>query len=117
MKKFFQIIRQSLNGSTNDPSTVRIQSYLILLPILLTMLTFLIIEVWSFIHAIKLGTDYRLSNEIIVVFGMVLSHHLAVLFQRNKSQGIGEIKGSASTSTTEPEAQLITENKETEQPK
>lgn len=96
MKKFFEIIRQSLNGNTNDPSTVRIQSYLILLPILLTMLVFLVIEVWSFIHAIKLGTAYRLSNEIIVVFGMVLSHHLAVLFQRNKSQGIGEIKGAGS---------------------
>jgi hypothetical protein len=102
MKQFFHIIRESLNGNTNDPSTIRIQSYLVLAPILLCVLIFLIIEIWSFIHAIKHGNAYRLSNEIIVVFGMTLSHHLAVLFQRTKSQSILDIKGGGTPTTDTP---------------
>ena len=86
-------IADSLNGDTNNPSSIRIQSYLIIFPILLMIVIFLFIELYSFFHAIHHGLHYELSNEIIIVFGMCLSHHLAILFQRNKIQSISEIKG------------------------
>lgn len=91
-KKILNTIRASLNGNTNDPSTVRIQSYLVLLPILIMIVVFLTIEIWRFIHYLKIDKDFILSNEIIIVFFGVLSHHLAVLFQRNKSQSITSLK-------------------------
>ena len=53
---------------------------------------------------------YHISGEILVVFGMLLSHHLALIFTRNKSQGINEIKGIQA-----PE--LIDEPENTDEPK
>lgn len=74
-------------------------------------MVFLIIEIWSFIHAIYTGKEYVLSNEIIVVYGMLLSHHLAILFSRTKSQGMAELKG---TSTEELPTDKPPVNKEEE---
>lgn len=86
------IAKISASISTSEISSVRIQSYIILLPIILMSIVFVIIEVWSFIHAIYNDKSYVLSNEIIVVFGMILSHHLAILFSRSKTTGMDEIK-------------------------
>lgn len=88
-------IAESVDGTSNKVSSSRVQSYIILFPILLMVLVFLIIEIWAFGHAIKHGIDYKLSSEIIIVFGMMLSHHLAILFSRTKSQSIAELQGSA----------------------
>jgi len=95
MKKVFQIIRASLNGNTNDPSTVRIQSYLVLLPALVMIVVFLGIEIWRFFYYLKYDKDFILSNEIIIIFFGVLSHHLAILFQRNKTQSLSSLKGGS----------------------
>jgi hypothetical protein len=38
-----------------------------------------------------------LSNEIIVVFGMLLAHHLSILFQRSKPKTISEINNDIQT--------------------
>jgi len=86
-------IAQSIDGNNNATSSVRLQSYIILFPIVFTILIFLAIEIWAFIHAIKTDKEYKLSSEIIIVFGMTLSHHLAILFSRTKSQSIAEISG------------------------
>jgi fumarate reductase subunit D len=88
-------IAESVDGTSNKVSSSRVQSYIILFPILLMVLVFLIIEIWAFGHAIDHGMDYKLSSEIIIVFGMMLSHHLAILFSRTKSQSVAEIQGSA----------------------
>jgi hypothetical protein len=75
-------------GEHTETSSVRLQSYLVLIPIILMVIVFLMIEIWAFIHAAYIGADYVLSSEIIVVFGMVLSHHLALLFSRSKDGAI-----------------------------
>ena len=84
-------------------STNRIQSYILLLPILCMSVIFTGIEVYQFFHCINSDKDYYLSAEIIIVFGMILSHHLAILFSRSKSQSINEIKGTDETKNIEEE--------------
>lgn len=98
MKQFINKVFSKITLSVttgNNHSSVRIQSYIVLLPILFMTLIFVIIEVWSFIHSISCGSTYHISNEIIAVFAMLLSHHLAIVFSRKKSQGIDELKGSS----------------------
>ena len=114
MKKLFNLIKLSLNGDSNEVSTARLQSYLIILPILVFLLVFLIIEVWSFGHSINTGKDYHISNEIILIFGMLLAHHLSILFSRSKPTSIADIKGTIkesteSTNTTTTESVTKTE--------
>jgi hypothetical protein len=102
LKSLYSKMSQSLNGDSNKVSTSRLQSYLIILPILVMIATFLIIELWSFVHAIQHGLPYRLSNEIIVVFSLVLGHHLSILFSRNKPSSISEIKSEISNINGDP---------------
>lgn len=104
MKQFIQSILLKIANSVtadNPISSTRVQSYIILFPILIMILVFLVIEMWSFIHAIKNGLPYRLSNEIIVVFGMMLGHHLSILFSRSKSPSIADITGAISKDQTD----------------
>lgn len=68
----------------NTHSTHRIQSYILMIPILLMVLTFLTIEISQFIVAVHTGIPYRISTEIIVTFGMLLTHHISVLFQKDR---------------------------------
>lgn len=84
IKQLIYKISKSLNGDSNEVSTSRLQSYIVLVPIISMSLIFTLIEIWSFLHAINAGTSYRLSNEIMVIYGMLLSHHLGLLFSRNK---------------------------------
>jgi uncharacterized membrane protein YwaF len=99
MKNLFNLIKLSLNGQNHDVSAARLQSYLIILPILLLVITFLLIEIWSFMHSIQTlpNTPYHLSNEIIIIFGMLLAHHLSILFSRNKPTSITDVKSSITT--------------------
>lgn len=99
-----KLVVKSVSG--NEVSATRVQSYLILGPIQMMILVVVGIELASFIHGIYTTGSYVLSSEFIVTFGMVLSHHLAILFSRSKSQSINEIKGGqseteVSTKTTE----------------
>ena|ERR1035437_8230885 len=82
--RFLTKISLSLNGHTHEVSTPRLQSYLVLIAILMMMIGALVIEMWSFINAIYHTETYKMSNEFIVVFGMALGHHLSILFSRNK---------------------------------
>lgn len=104
INKILMKIAESVDTHGNTISSVRLQSYLILLPILMMVLVFLTIEIWSFVHAIKHGVPYRLSSEIIIVFGMMLSHHLAILFSRTKSQSVAEISGANAAAGAEAPA-------------
>lgn len=88
-----KILEKIALSATTDKkhSSTRLQSYIVLLPILLMTIIFVIIEIWQFIHSITYGIDYNISSEIIVVFGMLLSHHLAILFSRTKSTKIEDV--------------------------
>ena len=100
MKQLFTKLFEKIGFSIKEGnvySSVRLQSFIILLPILLMTFTFIGFEITTFAMCIYLGKAYYISSEIIVIFGMILSHHLALVFSRKKSQSIAEIKGKDST--------------------
>lgn len=86
MKKFISKILQKISLSVlkdNTHSTHRVQSYVLMIPILLMVITFLAIEIYQFIFCIHTGLTYAISSEIIITFGMLLTHHITVLFQKD----------------------------------
>ncbi len=80
LKSFFEYIVKSIESKVGGKiSTTRISSYLILGSILTTTTVYLGID---FVNAIKMwqkDLTYAIPSEHIVVFGMVLTHHLALL--------------------------------------
>lgn len=96
IKKFLSHVSKSIEAG-NPVSTPRFQSWIILTAILFQVLMFTIFEILSFIVAIKTGIPYTISADNIVIFGMLLSHQLALVFARSKSQSIKEIKGEDNT--------------------
>lgn len=97
MKQFISKILSKIAASSiqgNATSTPRVQSYIILVPILMMSMIFMGFEVSHLIYCLYTTKDYAISAEIIVIFGMLLSHHLALIFSRGKSQSISEVKGS-----------------------
>lgn|ERR1035437_10079754 len=90
IKKILSFVKMSLTNDNNISST-RIQSYLLLFAILTMILGAIIIEVWSFIHAISHGIPFTISTPFLTIFIATLAHHLSVLFQRTKSQSVGEL--------------------------
>lgn len=108
----FPILKSAINSinklivrsvTTDAVSATRISSYLILAPIQLMIFVVILIEMSSFIHSLWTDGEYVLSNEFIITFGMVLSHHLAILFSRSKSQSREELKGGTTTEETSKE--------------
>ena len=45
MVNLFNLIKESLNGNDNTKSSTRLQSYLVLVPVILTSFIFVIIEI------------------------------------------------------------------------
>lgn len=79
-KKLWEYIGKSIfTGISNKVSTTRISSYLILGSILTTGLVYLLIDIVNAIILWNKGKIFILSTESIVFFGMVLTHHLALL--------------------------------------
>ena len=80
LKKFWEYIEKSLtSGISKKISTTRISSYLILGSILTTTLIYLIIDVINAIIMWVNKENYIIPGEHLVFFGMVLTHHLALL--------------------------------------
>lgn len=71
--------------SGNNISTSRLQSYFVLLPVLLSCFTFLTIEIVNAIIQWVHTKTYTISTEAIIIFGMILAHHLGILFSRPKT--------------------------------
>ena len=72
-KNFRNIIQKSIQSPGGKESSTRIATYIILLLVVLFTLTFIAIEV---INALENKT---ISNEGIIVLGMLLAHHLTLL--------------------------------------
>lgn len=117
MRQIIQTILLKIASSVNSNtpvSSVRVQSYIMMLPILLMVAVFVIIELAAFIHSVRKDNEYHISNEIIVIFAMNLSHHLAILFSRSKSQGLAELSGTSTSETTTTETtntEIVTKEK------
>lgn len=107
MKTLLQKILHKISLSTHQGkkvSTSRVQSFIILIPILVFSFSYLIFGYISFIFSLYKGIPFVISTESIVIFGMLLSHHLALVFSRRSSQSIEEIKGQKKDSIDEIES-------------
>jgi len=69
MKIFLEIIKKSLTSPGGKESSTRIGAYVLLVLIVLFTIIFLVIEIFN-------GT---ISNEAIIIFGMLMTHHLVLL--------------------------------------
>lgn len=91
LTNFFSYIGRSIKAG--DPvSTPRFQSWILLCMIILQIFMFIIFEIFTFYMSLHTGV-YTISNESLIVYGMTLSHQLALVFSRKSSQSINEIKG------------------------
>ena len=100
MNNIIKIILYTLNGKDNTKSSVRLQSYFVLLPILIISGLFIIIEAVNAILSWKTGTKYIPTNEFLGAYAMLLAHHISVLFSRQKSENKEEVP-SEETNTEE----------------
>ncbi len=91
-KRAVNAIGRSLDGTSEKTSSVRIQAYVLLIPVLLASLVFVSIEAVNAIVAWNNQVAYVPSNESIIIFGMILSHHISVLFTRTKPKNYYEVK-------------------------
>ena len=73
MKKILDIIKKSIISPGGKESSTRIAGYVILILIVSFSLMFLGIEIY-----ISIATNH-ISNEAIIIFGMILTHHLTLL--------------------------------------
>ncbi len=86
LQKNFKYIVLSIKDSCGKISSSRISSYYILSSILLLGAVFASIEVANAVYSIFWkGTVYTVPAEHIVIFGMMLSHHLVLLGLKTKT--------------------------------
>lgn len=89
--KFFEVILESSKNAAGKLSSARISSYYILASILLCGLAFFGIEIGNACLSWSKSEAYIVPPNHIVIFTLILSHHLILL---------GLKKSSESTSTT-----------------
>jgi hypothetical protein len=78
-KKIGNAIELSTQSKEGKTSSTRISSYFILGAIVLISLLFIAIEIVNAIIMWKNGAPYVIPGEHIAIFGMILTHHLALL--------------------------------------
>lgn len=80
IKKIFNAIGQSIYEKKDGKiSSTRVSSYFILLGILTAVLTFIGIDIMNAIIAIMNKGFYEVPTNHIILYGMTLAHHLALL--------------------------------------
>jgi len=86
--KFIKSIVDRIRNSTNDhlgkASSTRISSYIILSVICSNVLVFMVIDVVNAAIMWNKGETYTVPSESIWIFGLLLSHHLGLLFHKKK---------------------------------
>lgn len=102
-KSILSLVKES-TGMSSKVSSARIQAYLVLMSTLAYTVTFVIIEIANASMSLLAGKPYAPTNESIVVLGMLLSHHIAIMFSK-RSESPNQITPvglrTASTSTTQ----------------
>ncbi len=79
LQNFFGLIKSSVNDHKGKISHTRISSYIILAAILLQTLIFMGIEIFNSVIVWKKGEIYTIPADHLILFGMILAHHLALL--------------------------------------
>lgn len=100
---FIKIIKRSIFGRGGKESSTRISAYVILLLILLFSLTLIVLEVLGEV----------ISNEIIIIFASLLTHHLTLLgINKNHEAKIAKLENGKDNSGSQKPA-ITTPNQTT----
>ncbi len=97
-EKLLSLLKQSSKSPWGGFSSTRISAYFLLIAILLFSVVFLGIEVYAAVVSLKLTGTYVISNEAIIIFASLLTHHLTLL-GINKSSETKQLKNN----NTKPE--------------
>jgi len=86
--KMFKGLMESIKKSVKDrfgkESSARISSYIVLVFIIFNSLVFTVIEIVNAIVMWSKGDFYIIPTEHIWIFGLILSHHLGLLFYKSR---------------------------------
>jgi len=87
LKSIGEKISKSIKDHFGKESSTRISSYFILSLIATNVLVFMVIDVINAIIMWNKGEIYVIPSESIWVFGLLLSHHIGLLFHKKKEFG------------------------------
>jgi len=76
LNKLLNLLCKSVLDRSGKVSSSRISSYVLLLMIVLASLVFLAIDITNLINS---GGAYVIPTEHVLIFGMLLTHHLMLL--------------------------------------
>jgi hypothetical protein len=86
--KFLNDLMEAIKRSSKDhlgkESSARISSYFVLAFIILNSLAFMVIEIVNAAVKWNAGETYTIPTEHIWIFGLILSHHLGLLFYKSR---------------------------------
>lgn len=77
-------IRKSVKDHFGKESSARISSYIVLAFIVLNSLAFMVIEIVNASIMWRQNQTYTIPTEHIWIFGLILSHHLGLLFYKSR---------------------------------
>lgn len=115
LKNFLSLLKDSVKDKNGKISSSRISSYFILFSIVLSGLSFIVIEIINASIKWKAGNIYIIPTEHIALFGMILGHHLVLLgIVKNSKSEPGYIKTNSDldTSSKKTSSVKIEENNE-----
>jgi hypothetical protein len=84
--KLFPIIQKSITDHLGKISSARLSSFIILAQIIVSSIIMIMIDIVNAITLWKQGDVYALPTEHIIIFGMVLTHHLFLLGIKKSSE-------------------------------
>ena len=103
-KNFWSYIGKSLSSGVSDKvSATRISSYIILGSILTATTVYLFIDIGNAYFKWKKELAYVIPSEHIIVFGMILTHHLSLLGMNKIAETKQHIKNKLSKLNDEEE--------------
>lgn len=80
--KFKQYLRESVKDDNGVVSSGRIQSYMMLSLIYIFCIVYLLIEIINAAISWYHQVSYEVSTQSVVIFSMILAHHLGILFHK-----------------------------------
>jgi len=103
LKSISDKISKSLKDHLGKESSTRISSYFILSLISLNVIVFMVIDVVNAAIKWNLGEVYTIPSETIWIFGLLLSHHLGLLFHKKKEfDGKNSFKAETNANEIKP---------------
>lgn len=106
-----EAIKSSFKDHFGKESSARISSYIVLAFIMLNSLAFMVIEIVNAAIMWSQDKTYTIPTEHIWIFGLILSHHLGLLFYKSRefngkneytvNSNLGDLKNGMDLKTEE----------------